>query len=100
MLGVPESARWLFNHGYDDKAIAALQEIYDAPEDDPRIQRQKKDVLEVLEMERQQGRFRWRDILKRDDIQTGRRVLLAYGMQFMNQVGGINFVVLVLPVSV
>lgn len=39
---------------------------------------------------------RWSQIFKRDEVQTGRRVLLAYGMQFMNQVGGINLVVLVM----
>jgi hypothetical protein len=36
---------------------------------------------------------RWSQILKPDEVQTGRRVLLAYGMQFMNQIGGINLVV-------
>jgi hypothetical protein len=36
---------------------------------------------------------RWSQIFKRDEVQTGRRVLLAYGMQFMNQIGGINLVV-------
>jgi hypothetical protein len=45
------------------------------------------EILETLELERRNGEYRWRDILKRDEVQTGRRVLLAYGMQFMNQIG-------------
>jgi hypothetical protein len=44
-------------------------------------------------MERRHGEYRWRDIFKRDEVQTGRRVMLAYGIQFMNQMGGINLVV-------
>lgn len=73
--------------------MQVLCEIYDAPEDDPRIQRQKTDVLETMALEEKHGKFRWRDVFKRDEVQTGRRVLLAYGMQFMNQMGGINFLV-------
>jgi len=50
-------------------------------------------VLEALEIEQADGGYRWSQLLKRDEVQTGRRVLLAYGMQFMNQMGGINLVV-------
>jgi hypothetical protein len=57
------------------------------------VSRQQKDILEAIEMERRHGEYRWRDIFKRDEVQTGRRVMLAYGIQFMNQMGGINLVV-------
>jgi hypothetical protein len=50
-------------------------------------------VLEALKLEQETGEYRWSQLFKRDEIQTGRRVLLAYGMQFMNQMGGINLVV-------
>ena len=46
--------------------------------------------LEALKIEEETGEYRWSQLLKRDKVQTGRRVLLAYGMQFMNQMGGIN----------
>jgi hypothetical protein len=46
-----------------------------------------------LKIEQQHGEYKWSQLLKKDKVQTGRRVLLAYGMQFMNQMGGINLVV-------
>lgn len=42
------------------------------------------EILAALDLERKTGEYRWRDIMKRDEVQTGRRVLLAYGMQFMS----------------
>ena len=62
-------------------------DVYDRPPDDPKIQREQADVFEALELERVQGEYKWKNILTRDKVQTGRRVLLAYGMQFMNQMG-------------
>jgi hypothetical protein len=53
---------------------------------------EQNEILETLAMEREHGEYKWRNILVRDNVQTGRRVLLAYGMQFMNQVGRINLV--------
>lgn len=50
-------------------------------------------MLAALELEQMDGEYRWSQLLKKDEVQTGRRVLLAYGMQFMNQMGGINLVV-------
>ena len=59
----------------------------------------QEDILGALELERKHGEYKWSQILKRDEVQTGRRVLLAYGMQFMNQVGGINLVVYFVPTA-
>lgn len=54
---------------------------------------ESEDILEAIKLETLHGEYQWSQILKRDEVQTGRRVLLAYGMQFMNQMGGINLVV-------
>lgn len=50
-----------------------------------------------MELEECNGKFKWRNILKKDPVQTGRRVLLAWGVQFMNQDGSINLVVYYMP---
>lgn len=47
-------------------------------------------MLEALRLEEDAGEYKWSQLLKKDRVQTGRRVLLAYGAQFMNQMGGIN----------
>jgi len=56
--------------------------VYDKPADDPNVRREEADILEAIELEREHGEYQWRNILKKDSVQTGRRVLLAYGMQY------------------
>lgn len=93
VCGVPESPRWLYKSNRDQEALQVLCDIYDAPEENDKVQYEQSAILEVLEIERETGEYRWSQIFKRDEVQTGRRVALAYGMQFMNQMGGINLVV-------
>ena len=61
--------------------------------DDPKVVSESEGILEAIALETLHGEYQWSQILKRDEVQTGKRVLLAYGMQFMNQMGGINLVV-------
>lgn len=93
VFGLPESPRYLYAHGKGAEALEVLCKVYDLPPDDPKIRKEESEVLETLKIEREHGEYRWSQLLKRDEVQTGRRVLLAYGMQFMNQMGGINLVV-------
>lgn len=65
----------------------------DGNPNDPKVVSQQTEILETLALERKHGEYKWSQIFKRDEVQTGRRILLAYGMQFMNQMGGINLVV-------
>lgn len=92
VFGLPESPRYCYQKGRNDEALQILMMVYDRPADDPTIRREEADILEALQLEREHGEYKWRNILTRDSVQTGRRVLLAYGMQFMNQMGGINLV--------
>ena len=93
IFGCPESPRYCYRMGRKDEALRILCDVYDREPDDPKITKEQEEILTALKTEFEQGKFKWRHILKRDEVQTGKRVLLAYGMQFMNQVGGINLVV-------
>lgn len=93
VFGLPESPRYLYYHGRDAEALQVLCDVYDRHPEDEKIACEQRDILEALALERKHGEYRWSQLFKRDEVQTGRRVLLAYGMQFMNQVGGINLVV-------
>lgn len=97
VFGVPESPRYLYKEGRDEEALQILCDVYDRTPDDPKIAKEQKDVLDALALERIHGEYKWSQLFKRDEVQTGRRVLLAYGMQFMNQIGGINLVVYFVP---
>lgn len=93
VFGLPESPRYLYAHGKDQEALAVLCKVYDRSPDDPKIVKEQEEIFEALQVERENGEYRWSQLLKRDEVQTGRRVLLAFGIQAINQLGGINLVV-------
>ena len=70
-----------------------LCQVYDGTPDDPKIAKEHQEILDALKIEQEHAEYKWSQLFKKDEVQTGRRVLLAYGMQFMNQMGGINLVV-------
>lgn len=93
VFGLPESPRYLFKHGRNEEALQVLCEVYGKRPDDPKIKQEEQDVLEALRLEEEHGEYKWSQLLKKDPVQTGRRVLLAYGSMFIQQVSGINLVV-------
>ncbi|KAF4276145.1 hypothetical protein KXW57_002217 [Aspergillus fumigatus] len=93
VFGLPESPRYCYKEQRNDEALQILSDVNGLPKDDPKIVAEQKEILEALELETKHGGYKWRNIFKRDEVSTGHRVLLAYGTQFMNQVGGINLVV-------
>jgi predicted MFS family arabinose efflux permease len=93
VFGFLESPRYLYKHGRHEEALQILCDVYDGTPDDLKIAKENREVLEALQLEEEHGEYKWSHLLKKDRVQTGRRVLLAYGAQFMNQMGGINLVV-------
>ncbi|KAL4921913.1 hypothetical protein BDW62DRAFT_208077 [Aspergillus aurantiobrunneus] len=100
VVGLPESPRWLCRRGLSEEAVRVLCDFYDKPEHDPKVVNDAEGIFKAIELDKLRGEYKWSQLLKKDEIQTGRRVLLAYGLQFINQMGGVPVVVVMLEVNV
>lgn len=98
VFGLPESPRWLFNHGQKEEALRTLCEVHDKDPTDPDIITEMEVIEQAIAMDRENIHNRSLiSIFKKDTIRTRYRVFLAWGIQFMNQAGGINLIVYYIP---
>ncbi|KAF2152816.1 general substrate transporter [Myriangium duriaei CBS 260.36] len=98
VFGVPESPRWLVNHGRREEAIETLCIVYDKTPEDPYVISEIQAIDSAIALEgKSLTAHSYTSLLKKDEVQTRYRILLAWGVQFMNQAGGINLVVYYIP---
>ncbi|KAE8367726.1 putative transcription factor TFIIIB complex subunit Brf1 [Aspergillus caelatus] len=93
VLGLPESPRWLYRRGRGGEGLQVLCDFHDRTANDPKIIEESQGITKAIQLDILRGEYRWSQIFKKDELHTGRRVLLAYGLQFMNQMGGVNIIV-------
>lgn len=72
--------------------MQVLCDFYDKASDDPKVVIDAEGIFRAIECDDVRGEYKWSQLFKKDEIQTGRRVWLAYGLQFINQMGGVNII--------
>lgn len=96
---LPESPRWLINHGQHEEARLILAALDAREAEDPHVVAQHHEIEESVQYERLHA-VKWRDLLRgkiTGDTKTVRRLLLGAGTQFMQQFEGINIMSYYLP---
>lgn len=98
VFGLPESPRYLSAKGHSSAALAVLSAVHDRPPSDPAIAAEHASILAALALHKH-GASKWHHLFRPDRLHTPRRVALAYGTQFMQQMSGINLVVYYVPTA-
>ncbi|GLB13313.1 hypothetical protein AtubIFM61612_000719 [Aspergillus tubingensis] len=91
ILGLPENPRWLCRQHRRQEALQVLSDFYDLPLDHPTVTQEAENIFRAIDDGRPE--YKWSEIFKKDELHTGRRILLAYGLQFTNQMGGAPLIV-------
>ncbi|OCH85490.1 general substrate transporter [Obba rivulosa] len=105
---LPDTPRWLMRHarhrtpqaaGEDEKtdeATEVLARLRALPVAHEVVQRERAEIAEAIELEaREEGS--WTDLFKDHGIMGNKRFFLALGIQFMQQMTGINIVTYYAP---
>jgi sugar porter (SP) family MFS transporter len=93
LLFVPETPRWLANHGRYDESLEVLERLHKSTMTGEDIQELHNDIVRTATIEASIGAGKWSDLLKNDSIQSQRRFLIACGIQCFQQLGGINAII-------
>lgn len=86
---MPESPRWLILKGREHHALEVLAALNDQ---EPTAQEVRQEFLQIKDavIEMIKGASKFTNVFKMGDYRDFHRVLLAVGLQFFQQIGGIN----------
>ena len=90
---LPDTPRWLIRHDETaDRGLAVLARLRGKSPDHPEVQEEKDEIVEAISIEsKEEGS--WTDLFKGHGISSHKRFYLALGIQFMQQMSGINMYV-------
>lgn len=94
---LPDTPRWLLRYSASpDKGTAVLARLRGKHINDLGVQQEKNEILDAIEIEsREEGS--WLDLFRDAGISANKRFYLALGIQFMQQMSGINIVTYYAP---
>jgi sugar porter (SP) family MFS transporter len=89
---LPETPRWLMRHEESpERGQLVLSKLRNKPIDDPIVMSEGNDILEAIQIEAQEEGS-WADLFRSNGIAADKRFYLSLGIQFMQQMSGINIV--------
>ncbi|KAL1840049.1 hypothetical protein VTK73DRAFT_3859 [Phialemonium thermophilum] len=89
VMAMPESPRWLVLRDRDDEAAAVLSAVHDLPADDHYVAAELEAIRATVRAAHQ-GSFR--DLFRMGKKKHFQRTVLAYGIQVLQQITGINLI--------
>ncbi|KAJ6011084.1 hypothetical protein N7451_002496 [Penicillium sp. IBT 35674x] len=98
LISVPflvESPRWVANHRSIEEATRIIARLQDRDEQDEEVLRVRDEICKAIEEEEETS---WMDIFKNGGQQNFRRMLLGFGVLYMQQLTGINSIAYYLPI--
>lgn len=90
---VPESPRWLANHGRPDESLSVVARLLGTSTSDPAAVEKYREIADAVAFEEKVAAKGWAEVFKKDAIGTRRRFFIACSVQFFQQLGGINGVI-------
>ncbi|PVH77658.1 general substrate transporter [Cadophora sp. DSE1049] len=92
MWFLPDTPRWYYAKGMDDKGDDVLCRLHDAPLDNPAVQNMKQGILASIKLEESnETKFNLLDLLwDRSDLRAGRRIRISFMILALQQMMGIN----------
>lgn len=94
---LPDTPRWLMWHRpSNDEGPVVLSRLRDRPLDDSIVVEERIEILEAIRIESQEEGT-WMDLFRDGGTRADRRFYLALGIQFMQQLSGINIVTYYAP---
>lgn len=89
---LPDTPRWLLRHEKStDRGVEVLCKLRNRPASDPVVSTEANAILQAIEIEsKEEGS--WMDLIRDGGVSANKRFYLAVGIQFMQQMSGINIV--------
>ncbi|CAD6443796.1 f6ac02ca-40e5-4c42-9e60-8bdab14ebe0d [Sclerotinia trifoliorum] len=94
---LPDTPRWLIRHdGNEDRGLLVLASLKGVGIDDVGVQKEKEEIMGAIMIEEKEEGT-WGDLFRDNGIKANKRFYLALGIQFMQQMSGINIVTYYAP---
>lgn len=88
---LPDTPRWLMRHRDPAEGLSVLARLRGRDETDHAVQVEKDQIMEAIAIEEEEEGS-WADLFRSNGIMANKRFYLALGIQFMQQMSGINIV--------